>query len=138
MPVAHRSAGQRPDRRRHEAGGTPGVSGRQAAQGIDETQDVFRIHGIEPPNEPEDVAGACLALLGTTEHQCWQAFGSAANPVYEIVPCSAAPTSIGGPGGPFAAGEDGGALTRQGEAIEAAALAGALVLTLSTGRRRSV
>ena len=64
------------------------------------------------------VAGG-LSLLGLTETRCWVATGTAANPVYEIVPQGEGISPVGGSSGAFASGCDGGALTLVGVAAEA-------------------
>jgi len=80
------------------------------------------------------VAGAAIALLGTTEGRCWEAHGSPADPTYVTIACSDQPVIVGS-GDTFASGFDGGVLTARGAFIEAVMLLAAIGLVAATGRQ---
>jgi hypothetical protein len=79
--------------------------------------------------------GALTGLLGTTETRCWLAFDSPSGMSYRVATEAEAGGPIGGPGGPVAAGCDGGALTMLGATLWASLTLVGLVLAVASPRR---
>lgn len=79
--------------------------------------------------------GSFAGLLANTEERCWVAFERTNGLVYQDV-VEAETHELGGPGGPIAAGCDGGALTARGVALAGALWIGAVGLAIAAPRPR--
>lgn len=80
--------------------------------------------------------GALGGLLANTETRCWLAFATPTGLAYRVVPEAETEKPIGGPGGPVAAGCDGGTLTVRGAGLAAVLAIGAVALAVVAPRPR--
>lgn len=81
--------------------------------------------------------GAYAGLLANTETRCWLGFDTPAGREYRDATEAETERPIGGPGGPIAAGCDGGALTVRGTGLAAVLAIGAVALAVRAPRPRS-
>jgi hypothetical protein len=80
------------------------------------------------------MTGAYVGLLANTETRCWLGFDTPTGLVYRDATEAETQLPIGGPGGPVAAGCDGGALTVRGAGLAAALAIGAVALAVVAPR----
>ncbi|HEU0236415.1 MAG TPA: hypothetical protein VFR14_08255 [Candidatus Limnocylindrales bacterium] len=80
--------------------------------------------------------GSLFALILNTETRCWLAFETAAGMDYRVVSEADAARPLGGPGGPVAAGCDGGEFTARGVLVAAALFGGAVAAAGAASRGR--
>ena len=80
--------------------------------------------------------GSLVGLLDNTETRCWLAFDTPTGLAYRDATEAETEQPIGGPGGPIAAGCDGGALTIRGVGLAAVLAIGAVGLAIAAPRPR--